>query len=48
MEVASRADAPAERETLRGRFSRRVVDTWSWEAPLSEELVAFDQRFLVP
>ena len=32
---------------FRRHISRIVVDTWSWHAPLSDALIAFDDRFLL-
>jgi len=46
LEAAARAETPAERIALRGRISRLVADMWSFEASLSDELVAFDDRFM--
>ena len=48
LRTAADADAATQREALRGHISRIVVDTWSWHAPLSDALIAFDDRFLLP
>lgn len=44
--IALNAEAGATRQGLRGRISHIVVDTWSFDAALSDELVTFDDRFL--
>ena len=44
--AAEHADAPEQRQVLRGQISRLVLDTWSFDAPLSKDLVTFDDGFL--
>jgi hypothetical protein len=39
-------EATASPGALRGRISHVVADTWSFDAALSDELVAFDDRFI--
>ena len=46
--AASQTHASESLRTLRGRISHIVVDTWSFDAPLSDDIVAFDDRFIVP
>lgn len=48
LRTAADADTAPERQALRGHISRIVVDTWSFDAPLSAALVTFDDRFLLP
>jgi hypothetical protein len=48
LSAAARADASESRSALLGRISRVVVDAWSLDSPLSEDLVAFDHHFMAP
>ena len=48
LNAAAEADSLELQRGLRGRITRVVLDTWSFQAPLSNELITFDDRYLAP